>query len=315
MNLLRSKILFVPRSMYYFLIFKPGTWTLEPRTFNPMKNIISLIICILSSSFISIPAQEINILTYNIRYASFDNAPQSWDLRKEGVISLLKGRDFIGLQEVVPVQMSDIMKSTSDEYDVLFRTREANESVGEGSPVLYNKTRWKMISSGYFWLSDTPEIPGSNTWGAACNRMVSFGFFQEINSEDSILVINTHFDHISQSAREKSIDLILEKFKKTAGVMPVVFMGDLNVSPENQVYKNIISGLVFSDSYRAIHPTESQLDATFHGWKPEPPVNRIDYIFTSAFLTTLSSEILHDKYKENYPSDHFPLNTILIIKK
>jgi endonuclease/exonuclease/phosphatase family metal-dependent hydrolase len=265
--------------------------------------------------FYAAVAQEINVLSYNIRFASFDNGPQNWNQRKEGVYEVLKGHDFIGLQEVLPVQMEDIRNNTGNDYSILFRTREADPSIGEGSPLLFNKNRWNVISSGFFWLSGTPEIPGSNTWGAAFNRLVTFGVFRHITSGDSLLVINTHFDHISQSAREKSVSLILEKFKSKIVEMPVVFLGDLNVTPDNPAYQKIISEASLTDSYQLIHPNDNVSGATFHGWSSDPPIERIDYIFVSRFLSVKSSEVLHDRYNGNYPSDHFPLNSILLFKR
>jgi endonuclease/exonuclease/phosphatase family metal-dependent hydrolase len=260
-------------------------------------------------------AQEINVLTYNIRYASFNNNPENWNLRRDGVCSVLKGHDFIGLQEVLPVQMQYITQVINAEYGVLFRTRDADSTHGEGSPILYNKSRWMLLSNGFFWLSDTPEIPGSNTWGAAFPRMASFGFFRNINTGDSILVMNTHFDHISQAAREKSIGLILTKYNRQINSIPVVFMGDLNITPDNQVYINILSGSSLVDSYLMIHPDKSETGATFHGWTSETPGNRIDYIFVSPFFAVESSRVEYVKFNDKYPSDHFPVNTILRIKK
>jgi endonuclease/exonuclease/phosphatase family metal-dependent hydrolase len=266
-------------------------------------------------AILSTSAQEINVLTYNIRFASFDSGPQNWDQRKEGVITLLKGHDFIGLQEVLPVQMDDIKASLGNDYGYIFRSREEDPTKGEGSPVLYNKTRWALISSEVFWLSDTPEVIGSNTWGAAFNRIVSYGFFRDYITGNQVLVINTHFDHISQPAREKSIKLILEKFKVSIPLIPVIFMGDLNVTPENPVYGVIVSSSLLTDSYLSVNKDENNSAATFHGWKPETPVNRIDYIFISPFLETISSEVIHYQMNSMYPSDHFPVKSILKIKK
>ncbi len=278
-----------------------------------MKNIrrgLSFFIFIFLVS-LSSAGQKIEVLSFNIRYASYDNPPQNWDQRKDGVISVMRGYDFIGLQEVVPVQMNEIGKSLENEYLYFFRTREADPKAGEGCPVLYNKARWEEIRNGTFWLSETPLTEGSNTWGAAFNRIVTFGFFRDRISGDSVLVINTHFDHISQSARENSISLILDRFQESFKIMPVVFMGDLNVTPENPVYKAIMKRGLLTDTYNKKHPKESVKGATFHGWKSDPPTERIDYIFASRFLKVKCSRVIHDKFHGYYPSDHFPVNSKL----
>jgi endonuclease/exonuclease/phosphatase family metal-dependent hydrolase len=280
-----------------------------------MSKLNSLLIPILLFTFFHGNAQQINVLTYNIRYASFDSIPQNWDKRKEGVINILKGHDFVGLQEVMPVQMGDISQDVKDEYGLIYRTREADPALGEGCPVMYNKLRWQVLNSGYFWLSGTPDIPGSNTWGAAYNRLVTYGLFRELVSGDSVMVINTHFDHISQTARENSVNLILEKFNKNISELPVILMGDFNIKPDNLAYSKILSGTSLSDSYLVVNPTETAMGATFHGWKPEIPKDRIDYIFISPMIQVESSEVLHNQSNGRYPSDHFPLNSVLSLKK
>lgn len=277
-------------------------------------NALLFFLVLVISSF-SVSGQKIDVMTYNILYASFDSGPHSWDQRRQGIYTIVKGHDFVGMQEVLPVQITDIMENTEGQYAALFRTRDADPTSGEGSPILYNKSRWKVLNSGYYWLSDTPLVPGSNTWGAAFNRILTFAFFSDTSSGDSILVINTHFDHISQFAREKSIALILDKFGKYFSSMPVVFMGDLNSLPDNPVYTRIANETDLADSWLKAKTPEQTNGASFHGYTCGKPSERIDYIFTSPFLDIISSKVLYTQYNAEYPSDHFPVNTILSFKK
>jgi endonuclease/exonuclease/phosphatase family metal-dependent hydrolase len=145
--------------------------------------------------------------------------------------------------------------------------------------------------------------------------VVTFGIFQEKTSSDSVLVINTHFDHVSQVARENSIDLILSRFDKYIKAMPLIFMGDLNVSPDNKVYRKIMDSGTLTDSYYTIHPGKSIEGATFHGWNNDFSAGRIDYIFLSGKLDVKSSEVIHFRYKGEFPSDHLPVHSVLSIKK
>jgi endonuclease/exonuclease/phosphatase family metal-dependent hydrolase len=265
--------------------------------------------------FILIPlnlsvAQEIRVLTFNIRYASFDSPPQNWDGRKQGVFNILRGNDFIGMQEVVPVQMNEIAGYLGSEYSYIYRTRDADSTRGEGCPVIYDNTRWKALRNGYFWLSGTPDIPGSNTWNAAFPRMVTYGVFRNIVSGDSVVVVNTHFDHIAQEARERSVELILSFFSGDIASKPFIFMGDLNVNPSNQAYSRIMENGNLKDSFLSAGETDEFRGSTFHGWKPDVPTERIDYIFVNDRLKIRSCKVIHDKYMDNYPSDHFPVNGI-----
>jgi endonuclease/exonuclease/phosphatase family metal-dependent hydrolase len=275
-------------------------------------------VLLLSLFFVSLNlsiAQEIRVLTFNIRYASFDSPPQNWDGRKESVFNILRGNDFIGMQEVVPVQMKEISAYLGSDYGFFYRTRDADSTRGEGCPVIYDNTRWKALRNGHFWLSDTPGIPGSNTWNAAFPRMVTYGVFRNIASGDSVVVVNTHFDHIAQDARERSVALILAWFSGDIASKPFIFMGDLNVNPSNAVYLLIMESGNLIDSFVSAGETDEFAGSTFHGWKAEKPTERIDYIFVNDRLKIRSCKVIHDKYQGFYPSDHFPLNGIFYLQQ
>jgi hypothetical protein len=110
------------------MVHCPGSKNIPVKiSFSFFSSIFLLYLTFLSSS-----AQKIDVLSYNIRYASFDGHPQNWDQRKEGVFSFLKGHDFIGLQEVLPVQIEEISQNPGNKYACFFRTREADPPKGGG---------------------------------------------------------------------------------------------------------------------------------------------------------------------------------------
>jgi endonuclease/exonuclease/phosphatase family metal-dependent hydrolase len=257
---------------------------------------------------------EINIMTFNIRYSSFNDNQENWNNRKEGVISILPQHDFIGLQEATPIQVKDIMEAVGDEYGLISRTREADPELGEASPILYKKERWQLIESETFWLSSSPDVPGSNTWGAAFSRVVSYGIFRSTSSSDSIMVVNTHYDHVCQEARIKGTSLIYKRLGNYIAEYPFVFMGDLNVKDDNEVYNYITSQMYLKDSYREIHPEYSINDNTFHGWKSDTAFNRIDYIFINDKLSVKEAVVNMTKVNNMYPSDHLPVEVVVLFK-
>ncbi len=111
---------------------------------------------------------SIRLMSYNIRLDTPYDGDNAWPYRKNMVTNLMEDYriDFIGLQEVLPNQMNDILAKLTS-YNAIFRTREINPEHGEGSPILYEKNKWTLLSSGTFWLSDTPSEPGTNTWGGS----------------------------------------------------------------------------------------------------------------------------------------------------
>lgn len=254
------------------------------------------------------PETPLRLMTFNIRLDIPIDGDNSWSNRKKMVAGLIDDFrcDFIGLQEVLPHQMSEISEFVP-RYKAIFRTREINPEEGEGSPVLYDDNSWMLMNSGTFWLSATPYEPGSNTWGAACNRIATWGRFRHKETRRTVFVINTHFDHVSQVARENSINLILEKIFILSEGSPVVFMGDLNVEENNSVYERITENENLTDAYRSIHPEPKPLDLTFNGWQPGEGISRIDYIFTSKEFRIHNARVIKNMMNNRYPSDHFPV--------
>lgn len=251
----------------------------------------------------------VKVLSYNIRFASIDGSETDWNRRKDGIVSMLGDYDFIGLQEVMPLQQDFIMEHYQDVYGEIYRTREADPLSGEGVPLLYDKSKWDLVHSGTFWLSDTPWIEGSNTWNSACIRVTSYGIFARKNHSDTLLVMNTHFDHVSQEARMKSIRLIAETIKKYP-LYPLILMGDFNVTDDNPVYSFVTDSIGLRDAWTGSGQTTGPESNTFHGWKNTEGTGRIDYIFSGPGLNPMKSFVNKKKYGNIFPSDHFPVEAI-----
>ncbi|KPK82775.1 MAG: hypothetical protein AMS27_14030 [Bacteroides sp. SM23_62_1] len=254
---------------------------------------------------------NLKIMTYNIRYASDQPGLHSWNNRREGILESFSGIDIAGLQEVLPVQM-EYLNSNLPDWGVIFRSREKDPDKGEGVPLLYRKDKFLLLGSGIFWLSDTPETPGSNTWDAACNRIATWGLFTDKSNNQEFFVCNTHLDHVSQYAREKSIQLILSHIRNLAADRPIILMGDFNIEEDNVVYQMIVQNEL-RDTYRDLHQERDSTDLTFHGWRDETGLTRIDYIFVSHHFGTGDSEVIRKKINGEYPSDHLPVVSVVEI--
>src|SRR3954451_19240069 len=103
---------------------------------------------------------DLRILTFNIRYANIKDGANNWLNRRDAAAKLMADEaDIAGLQEVLPAQRQDLVDRLSD-FSYVGIGRET-EDRGEGSPIFYRKARFLAVASGTFWLSDTPETPGS----------------------------------------------------------------------------------------------------------------------------------------------------------
>ena len=87
----------------------------------------------------------VEVVSFNIRYNNPSDGKNAWVHRKDTVEGYLaqSRADFIGLQEVLPSQLADLKPKLSD-YNLISRTREAEEGKGESAPLLYRQDRWRV---------------------------------------------------------------------------------------------------------------------------------------------------------------------------
>lgn len=254
---------------------------------------------------------RLGLMTFNIRLGTVDDGPNHWKLRREMVFGVIRehGPDLVGMQEVVRFQLDELLAALPN-YEGFGAGREDGQTKGEYSPILYRKDRLKLLESGTFWLSETPEVPGSKSWDTACTRVCTWGRFRENRTGRTLYFFNTHLDHKSQPAREKGIALVLQRIEERPHKDPVFLTGDFNAGENNAAIKLVKKFKHLRDSYRVAHPDEKEV-GTFNGWKGKSDGDKIDYIFVPRGVNVVSAEILHENRDGRYPSDHFPLMTIV----
>ena len=269
-----------------------------------MKNLIILIGTFLC---LNINAQNLKVMTFNIRLSLESDKENSWVKRKDDALKLMNyyHPDVMGVQEAVPQQMADI-KTFLKNYDFVGVARDDGANKGEYSAIFYNTEKLQVLQSGTFWLSETPEKP-SKGWDAAYNRICTYALIKTKKGGKKFWAFNVHFDHVGNVARENSAKLILEKIKTlNTGNFPVVLTGDFNLTDKTEPVK-IISKTMADSFYNCRKPHYGPT-GTFTGFDVNTvPKDRIDYIFTKG-LSCQSIRTINDR-RENllYPSDHVPV--------
>ena len=185
----------------------------------------------------------IRVMSYNIKFDDKADTLNGWDRRKKQVVNLISlyEPDFVGTQEGLLHQLEFMNKNlTAMQWIGVGRTDGKN--VGEFSALYYNTDRFELVehSDSTLWLSKTPAVP-SKSWDAALPRILTWGKFRKQSTQKEVLVFNTHFDHIGDTARAESSSLIVDTIKKAAGAAPVILMGDFNVTPDSRPYA-VITG-------------------------------------------------------------------------
>ena len=260
---------------------------------------------------------SIELMTFNIRMGIADDGENHWDKRHELVFDVFRyhSPDIVGVQEAFQFQLEEILNNV-DGYAKTGVGRKDGDSLGEYSAILYKKDRLRLLSSDTFWFSDTPQEPGSTSWGNTIPRICTWAHFFDDSLKRSFYVYNLHLDHQSQPSREKSVEFLLQRVRERETKDPVVLMGDFNAGETNPAiqpikeFKQIAENdtVEFRDSYRVIHPNAQEV-GTFNAFEGKTSGEKIDHIFVSSDFFVLNAGILHDNENGRYPSDHFPVVT------
>jgi len=246
--------------------------------------------------------EHIRVMTFNIRWASPNDGANSWERRSDWVAALIdtSEAEIVGLQEVVYRQLVDIM-AVQTRFDWIGVGRDDGLRGGEFSPILFDSTRFALISWDTQWLSATPDEVGSVGWDAALPRVATRATFRDKTTGREVRVINTHFDHRGVQARLESARLIRDWSSSFD-----IALGDFNVEPESAPYKAIVQG-DWQDAGLS-PPTMPDESGTFRTFDPASETSvRIDFIFHQPNWQVLTYDVLDPIVNGAYPSDHLPV--------
>lgn len=272
-----------------------------------MKLRILLSTALLITAALSLRAQSFTIATFNIRYDNPRDSGNLWADRAPVVSNLIRFHDFdvFGVQEALKNQLNDI-STALPEYTRYGVGRDDGKEAGEHSAIYYKKDMFRLLKSGDFWLSQTPDKPGKGWDATCCNRICSWVYLENIKSRKKFYVFNVHFDHQGLVARRESGRLMVQKIREIAGNAPVLLTGDLNGNRESEWYKTVANSGILKDTYTDVqYPYEN--NSSMNGFRIPRGMAVIDHIFMSKHFTASRWGILTDTYFGKFPSDHFPV--------
>jgi Metal-dependent hydrolase len=254
---------------------------------------------------------QLRVVTYNLRYAS-SSGPNSWPQRRPLVREVVESLspDIMGTQEGVLDQLKDIAADLPD-YAWIGTGRDGGNK-GEFMAVFYRTNRFEPLATNHFWLSDTPEVEASTTWGNSIRRMVTWIRFRERASGIEFAFFNTHFDHAVELARQKSATLLRWRIQQLPAELPVIVTGDFNSSPNSAAYRTLTDEGFLTDAWKSSPIRKNESIGTFNsfqGIRTNGP--RIDWILTRGNVKTLESAIDITKPNGQWASDHFPVLSVL----
>ena len=282
-----------------------------------------LFLCAMMAMFaFTAVAQELNVGSFNIRnggplregqerpkkgdYKNYNG----WDDRKQYVCDMinLEAFDVFGSQEVKHKQLVEMMAMLPD-YDYVGVARDDGAQKGEYCPVFYRKKEFKLLDSGTFWLSETPDEV-SKGWDGMCRRICTWAYLQRKSDKAKFYFLSTHLDHRGKVAQTEGAKLVLDWIKKNCKGQPVIVVGDYNVSQTSDCYKIFAESGILDDTYDLAKyrfaPT-----GTFNGFNPKRYTTfRIDHIFVSKGAKVSRHGILTYHYFRNMDAKLEEMDTL-----
>ncbi|MFD2918273.1 endonuclease/exonuclease/phosphatase family protein [Terrimonas rubra] len=263
-----------------------------------------------------VAAQDISVMSFNIRLNTASDSLNAWPYRKEKLSSqvLYHAPQVLGVQEALPDQMNDLRASLK-QYRSIGGGRDNGTDKGEASAIFYDTTQLAALQSGMLWLSETPTVAGSKGWDAAFPRVITWVKFRHKKSGKQFVAFNTHFDHMGKVARRESAHMVLKTVKEIAGKLPAFFTGDFNATPDDEPIQ------VIMDKNNPLHLTDAKTvtvkphygpTGTFNAFKNKEINDQpIDYIFIKGNWKVKNHATISQTWEGRFASDHFAVLALL----
>ena len=257
------------------------------------------------------------IVSCNIRVALEDDVSKGfgWPSRKEICLQIIEDQqpDIIALQEVLEVQADDFRRHFSNFHLFGFDGPEMDEHATgyhgiAKNPILFSKDRYELQSGGTYWLSETPLVAGSKSWGTARARNANWVRLRDRQTGKVFRVVNLHLDHVSGEAKIQQAKMVVEESAQYQSDFPQILTGDFNTRYDSRVFDSV-RGAGWKEAYEVLYG-EGEAGYTGHefqgkNYEKGPSKGRIDYIWYRGAVTPSAADIIRDAIDGRYPSDHF----------
>lgn len=266
---------------------------------------------LLLAAFLMLPqfcfAQDLKVMSFNVRMSSANDGTNSWALRYPAVGDMFEDQkpDIMGVQEALYEQIYFFDNNFKD-YKYVGVGREDGKKEGEFMAIFWNKKTVSLLDWGTYWLSETPDKP-SMGWDAACFRTATWALMKDKKTGKKFYFVNTHLDHVGKEARRNGLKLVMDKIAAmNKDGLPLVLTGDFNVTPDDPALVDVDANM--KSARKVAEKTDNT--GTFNNWGKASSV--IDYIYFTGFSSCPEYHTVTEKYAERkFVSDHYPITAEL----
>ena len=255
--------------------------------------------------------EVLKIATFNLRMDTPSDGENAWFHRKDMVNDLIRfyGFDLFGTQEGFTHQLNDILRLSDYRFSGV--GRDDGKDAGEPCAIFYRSDRFKVLDQGDFWLSEHPEKPGRGWDGTCCNRICTWGKFEDLKNHKQFYFFNVHYEYEGDVARRESSNLMISRIKSIAGNQPVFLTGDFNAFPTEEPIRILNDSGFLNDSYKITKEAPFGPVCTYHGYDSTIKTEeRLDYIWVTDSIQIDKYGVLTNTLYGHTPSDHFPVMVV-----
>jgi len=210
---------------------------------------------------------ELSVMTFNLRYGTAADGPNCWEHRRVLVVRTIleSGATIVGCQEGLRFQLDFLASELGWRWVAVVDT----EHDSADSAILYDPQTVELEEHASFWLSTTPsqrsKIPGSDQF-----RTTTWGRFRMLKGAGAtVMVVNTHLDHVRESARLTQALIMRQEMERVVATMPstsVVVTGDFNSLRRGAIWHAFVSGGLYEDAWLVAESRPHTAFTTFHNF-------------------------------------------------
>ncbi len=179
---------------------------------------------------------------------------------------------------------------------------------GAYNAILYNQSKYKLVDSGTFWLSETPNV-ASVGWDGRSYAICTWAKLAEISSGREFVVMNTQLDTYGTNAPAKGAELICNQAAEFG--LPVILAGDFAVAKNTKPYR-AVTGSSFADVLD-LAETVGNTGATDNDYGENKSTKATAHVFVSRGLCSAKSyTLLTDLVDGKYVSAHWAIVTEIL---
>eukprot|EP01018_Ginkgo_biloba_P014138 Gb_36899 [translate_table: standard] len=286
---------------------------------------------------------SLTVMTLNLHRDKSADGPNTWERRRDICISIITKYSpmILCTQEGLKSRLEELQQALPGYEQFGVSRKGSQDSADEHCTIFYDKEKVERTEGGTFWLSDSPSIPGSISWGSMVPSIATWVTFQLKGVEPpgfTFQVVNTNMDEASSRARRRGALLTWQHIASLPPSLPVVYCGGFNTQKESTAGRFLLGrsrehGIVgdMRDAWASAHVRKNvSLIHTYHGFKGDKQGTleflklvfralclcwdrqnqdlHMDWVlFRGRSLAPILCEVVNDNIDGFYPSDHYPL--------